>query len=379
MERPLRIALVHDWLTGMRGGERVLHELAQMYPAAELYTLIHVAGSTSSAIEALPIHASPLSGLPGAARHYRKLLPLFPWAIRRFDLSGYDLVISCSHAFAKSVVTGPDTLHLCYCMTPIRYVWDQIDAYLGRGGRRMLAAPLVAGLRRFDLRTSGPESVTRFLSISTSVSKRIRRHYGRRARLVHPPVDTERIRPNGRPAEDFYLLVGGFVPYKREEIALDAFRKLDRRLLVVGEGPTLPALRARAAKNVEFVGRVSDSELADLYARCRALIYPQEEDFGIVAVEAQAAGRPVIALGAGGALDTVRPLNGGGNPAEATGLWFESQQPAALVRAVERFEEMESVFDPTHIRIWAEGFGHSRFRAAFQREVDELLESGSVS
>ncbi|MBW2275567.1 MAG: glycosyltransferase [Deltaproteobacteria bacterium] len=372
----MRIALVHDWLTGMRGGERILHELAQMYPKAEIHTLIHVAGTTSSAIEALPIHASPLSRLPGAARHYRKLLPLFPWAIRRFDFSSYELVISCSHAFAKSVETGPGTLHLCYCMTPIRYVWDQIDAYLGRGGRRVLAAPLVAGLRRFDLRTSGPEHVTRFLSISTAVSERIRRHYGRQAHIVHPPVDTDRIRPNGLPAEDFYLLVGGFVPYKREEIVLEAFRSLDRRLVVVGDGPLRKALQARAPKRAEFLGKVGDGELAELYARCRALLYPQEEDFGIVAVEAQAAGRPVIALGSGGALDTVRPLGAVGDGSPATGLWISSQCPEAVIESVMRFEEAEGAFDPNQIRSWAERFGIARFRAAFQHEVDDLLEGG---
>jgi glycosyltransferase involved in cell wall biosynthesis len=370
----VRIALVHDWLTGMRGGERILHELAQMYPKAEIHTLIHVEGSTSPTIEALPIHASPLSRLPGVARHYRKLLPLFPWAIRRFDFSGYELVISCSHAFAKSVATGPDQLHLCYCMTPVRYVWDQIDAYLGRGGRRLIATPLVAALRRFDLATSGPESVTRFVSISTPVSERIRRHYGRRAHLVHPPVDTERIRPNGLPAEDFYLLVGGFVPYKREEIALEAFRALDRRLVVVGDGPRRAALEAGAPKNVTFLGRVPDAELADLYARCRALVYPQEEDFGIVAVEAQAAGRPVIALGAGGALDTVRPLRAPRGDDAATGVWISSQSCEAVIEAVARFEDAEGGFDPAQIRAWAEGFGVARFRAAFQHQVDSLLE-----
>jgi glycosyltransferase involved in cell wall biosynthesis len=370
----VRIALVHDWLTGMRGGERILHELAQMYPEAEIHTLIHVEGSTSSAIEALPIHASPLSRLPGAARHYRKLLPLFPWAIRRFDLSSYELVISCSHAFAKGVETAADTPHLCYCMTPIRYVWDQIDAYLGRGGRRLLAAPLVAGLRRFDLRTSGPEHVTRFLSISNTVSERILRRYGRQARLVHPPVDTERIRPNGLPGEDFYLLVGGFVPYKREDIVLEAFGRLDRRLVVVGDGPLRKSLQERAPKQTEFLGKIGDRELAQLYARCRALIYPQEEDFGIVAVEAQAAGRPVIALGSGGALDTVRPLDTAADGAGATGLWIASQCPEAVAESVIRFEEAEGAFDAAQIRRWAERFsGRGRPQRAVRDQSARLF------
>ena len=184
MLRPVRVALVHDWLTGMRGGERVLDVLATLYPDAELYTLIHVPGSTSPAIERLPIHASPLSALPGAARHYRKLLPLFPWAIERFRLEGFDLVLSTHHAVAKGVRIAAGTKHLCYCFTPMRYVWDQADAYLGRGLRRALAAPLVRSLRRFDVRTSTRERVSRFVAISRTVAGRIERHYGRRAALA---------------------------------------------------------------------------------------------------------------------------------------------------------------------------------------------------
>ena len=272
----MRVALVHDWLTGLRGGERCLQQLALRYPHADLYTLIHVPGSTTAEIERLQIHASPLSRLPGAARHYRKFLPLFPWAIRNFHLEGYDLVVSLSHAVAKAVRMAPGTPHLCYCFTPMRYAWDQVDAYLGSGARRLLAEPLLGALRRFDRRTSGPEQVSRFVAISEAVAQRIARHYGRDARVVPPPVDTDRIRPNGRPAEDFYLLVGGFVPYKREDLVLDAFRQLDRPLVVVGDGPTRARLQARAPSRVRFLGRVDDATLADLYARCRALLYPQE-------------------------------------------------------------------------------------------------------
>lgn len=374
MLRPVRVALVHDWLTGMRGGERVLDVLATHYPDAELYTLIHVPGATSPAIERLRIHSSPLSALPGAARHYRKLLPLFPWAIERFVLEGFDLVLSTHHAVAKGVRTAPGVRHLCYCFTPMRYVWDQTDAYLGRGLRRAIAAPLLRGLRRFDVRTSTPDRVTRFVAISHTVADRITRHYGRRAAIVYPPIDVERIRPSGRPPEDFYLLVGGFVPYKREALAIEAFRRLGRRLVIAGDGPMRRRLAAGAPPNVTFTGRVSDDVLADLYARCRALVYPQEEDFGIVAVEAQAAGRPVIAFGRGGAAETVVPLAGSAeNAPSATGLHFAEQHASCLVAAIERFEAQEARFDGAAIRRHAERFAVPRFRDEIGAEIARCL------
>jgi glycosyltransferase involved in cell wall biosynthesis len=371
----VRVALVHDWLTGLRGGERALDQLAALFPAADLYTLVFAPGSTTERIERLRIRTSPLNRLPGVQRHYRKLLPLFPWAIQRFWLDGYDVVVSSSHAVAKAVRRPPGIPHLCYCYTPMRYIWDQSEAYLGRGLRRWAATPLVRLLRNFDVRTSTRERVTRFIAISQTVARRVEQHYARRARVVYPPVDVERIRPTGRPPEDFYLLVGGFVPYKREELALDALRKLDRRLVVVGDGPMRRDLARRAPANVEFTGRVSDAELAGLYGRCRALLYPQEEDFGIAAVEAQAAGRPVIAFARGGATETVRPWRG--SPAEAsraTGVWFDAQSAEALAAAIYRFEQAEAFFDPQAIRMQAERFSARRFRTEMERELRELLE-----
>lgn len=370
----MRIALVHDWLTGMRGGERVLDVLAAMFPDADLYTLIHVPGSTSPAIERLRLHTSLLSRLPGIARHYRKLLPLFPAAITRFRLEGYDLVLSTHHAVAKGVGLAPGTRHLCYCFTPMRYIWDLSDAYLGQGLRRALSTPLIQALRRFDVRTSTPAQVSRFVAISRTVADRIARHYRRRAALVHPPVDVARIRPNRKPPEDFYLLVGGFVPYKREQIAIEAFRRLGRRLVVAGDGPSRRALERSASPNVEFTGRISDPELTDLFARCRALLYPQEEDFGIVAVEAQAAGRPVIAFGRGGATETVLPLANEGAPDRpATGLFFHEPTPAALEAAVRRFEAQEARFDALTIRRHAERFSVPRFRDEMQEQIARCL------
>jgi glycosyltransferase involved in cell wall biosynthesis len=356
----------------MRGGERVLEELVRLFPDADIFTLVHVPDATSPTIEERPIHTSFLSHIPGIRRHYRMWLPLFPTAIQSLDLSGYDRVVSCSHAVAKGVRVPDNARHVSYCLTPMRYVWDQQDAYLGQGARRLLAAPLAAYLRRFDRRTSTPERVDRFVAISSAVQERISRHYGRSANVVHPPVATDRIRPSGAPPEDFYLLVGGFVPYKREDVAIEAFRKLGRRLIVAGDGPSRRRLAATAPPNVGFVGRVTDAELARLYADCRALVHPQDEDFGIAAVEAQAAGRPVIALGRGGARDTVRPLGFDEGTAEdpPTGVWFDRQEPEALADAVHAFEKQESLFDARAIRAWAEGFSAERFRHEILEEID---------
>ncbi len=371
----MRVALVHDWLTGMRGGERVLHEMAAVYPGADLYTLIHVPGSTSERIERLRIHASPLSRLPGARRHYRKFLPLYPWAIERFRLEGYDLVLSSSHAFAKGVRTPSGAVHVCYCHTPMRYIWDQCSTYLGEGVKRALAAPLVGYLRRWDLRTSGPDRVARFLANSRTVASRIERHYGRSAEVVYPPVDADLFRPLDGPSERFYLLVSSFVPYKREDVAIEAFGRLARPLVVVGDGPGRSRLMAGAPANVTFLGRVSDATLADLYARCLALVHPQEEDLGLVALEVQASGRPVLAYARGGATETVVPLGAAGG-ASPTGVWFDEQTPEALEEAVRRFEGSERDFDPRAIRAHAGRFGKERFRREIAAAAREALASG---
>ncbi len=373
---PPRVALVHDWLTGMRGGERVLEQHARMFPEADLYTLVHVPGSTAPAIESLRIHASPLSRLPGAARHYRKLLPLFPWAISRFRLEGYDLVLSSSHAVAKGIRANPGAVHVCYCFTPMRYVWDQADAYLGRGLKRALATPLAAALRHWDRTTSGPERVQQFIAISQTTSDRIRRHYDREAPVIFPPVDVSRIAP-GRGPDAFFLMVGGFVPYKREDVAIEAFRQLGLPLVVAGDGPGRAALEATAPANVRFLGRVSDEALADLYARCRALVYPQEEDFGIIPVEAQAAGRPVIAFGRGGATETVVDVDDPGERAP-TGIHFTPQTPEGLARAVRRYEADPHAFDPAAIRRHAETFSNERFREQMGDALEAALAGRSA-
>jgi glycosyltransferase involved in cell wall biosynthesis len=364
----MKIALVHDWLTGMRGGEKVLHELCLLYPQADLYTLIHIPGSTSSVIEQRRIVTSPLSRLPGAHGHYRLLLPLFPWAIQQFYLEEYDLVISTSHAVAKGVRVAPGIPHLCYCFTPMRYIWDQTDAYLGKGFKRALATPLIQALRQWDKKSS--QRVSQFIGISNTVSARIQTYYGKHAPVIYPPVDIEGIQPNGRDPENFFLLVGGFVPYKREDIVIEAFRNSSHRLVVAGDGPGRKELEAKAPSNVKFLGRVSDAELKSCYQRCRALIYPQEEDFGIIAVEAQAAGRPVIALGRAGASETVVPIQQ--NPQSASGLWFNQQTVQDVRNAIEEFLARESEFSSETIRKHAESFSTARFLREFQNAVVDL-------
>jgi glycosyltransferase involved in cell wall biosynthesis len=391
--RDLRIALVHDWLTGYRGGERVLVHLARRHPDAALFTLFHVPGRVPAPIEALRIRTSALDALPFAHRHYRKLLPLMPAAIRGFDFRGYDLILSTSHAFAKSIRRPAGVPHLDYCFTPMRYVWDREEDYLGRGLKRAVAAPLAASLRAFDRRTAGPDSVTRFVAISREVAGRIRRHYGREANVVPPPVDLDWIERASGPADDFFLLVGGFVPYKREDLVLEAFRRSGRRLVVAGDGPGRRALERCAPPNVEFTGRVDERTLAELYRRCRALIHPQHEDFGLVAVEVQAAGRPVIAFGAGGVLDSVVPLPGpdpgtadrgaldgdrsgdasaDGTGPTPTGVFFDRQTPEALEDAIRRFEKAEFAFHPVALRCAAERFAPHHFDAALDRELAAL-------
>lgn len=369
----------------MRGGERVLEALASAYPNADLFTLFYVPGSTSQTIESLRIVPSRFNRLPKIKQHYRKLLPLYPWALDQLKPSGYDLVLSISHAVAKNILTEARTPHLCYCLTPMRYIWDQTDAYLGRGLKRALATPLVHSLRRFDISRSSKAHVDRFAAISSAVSDRIQSHYKRPSDIVFPPVDIEGIRPDGRGPDDFYLLVGGFVPYKREDVAIEAFRHSRRRLVIAGDGPTQRRLKRSAPSNVVFTGRITDAELTQLLQRCRALIYPQEEDFGIVAVEVQAAGRPVIALGRGGALDTVRPLlsivKGGERDSPqtsgATGIFFMDQTPDALRRALDSFERSESEFRTSSIREHAETFGKTRFLREIDQQIQKTLKSAN--
>jgi len=368
----VRVALVHDWLTGFRGGEKVLHALCTIFPDADLFTLVQVPGSTSPLIDARRVTRSPVHWLPFAGRAYRQYLPLFPWAIEQFDLDAYDLVISTSHCAAKSVVVTGRARHICYCLTPMRYAWDQFEAYFGadRVGpvAHRLLRPVLAGLARWDRATAG--RVHRYLAISQYVARRIALYYNRDSTLVFPPVDTEFYVPEpdtsrygeatGRPS---FLVVSALVPYKRVDLAMLAARQAGMALRVVGDGPERGRLEALAGDGIELLGWKSDEEIRTLYRASTATILPGEEDFGIVPVEAQACGRPVVALGRGGALDTVRDGE--------TGVLIADTSVDALADGL-RLAARTS-WDAARIRAHADTFSAPRFLADIRRVVDDTM------
>jgi glycosyltransferase involved in cell wall biosynthesis len=359
-----RIALVHDWLTGMRGGERCLEVACELFPDAPLFTLLHVPGSVSATIERRRIVTSFVQRLPGAATRYRHYLPLFPAAVRGLSLDGFDVVLSLSHCAAKAVRVPPGALHLCYCFSPMRYVWDLESDYTEAAGwlTRMTLPPVAAALRRWDRRTAG---VHEFVAISRHIADRIRRVYGREASVIYPPVELDRFTPAPKP-EDYYLVVSALVPYKRVDLAVRAATRANRRLLVVGRGPEEARLRALAGPSVSFLGWRSDAEVAELYARCRAVLFPSVEDFGIVPLEAAAAGRPTIALSRGGALETMIGLDAGAPP---TAVFFGEQTTDALVAALHAFEAAAHRFEPAALRAHAARFDRPRFA----RELHEWV------
>ena len=358
----MRVALTTDWLDTFGGGERVLHELHLMFPEAPVYTTVYRPEALPPRMRGMDVRTSFIQRLPGIRRSHMAFLPLMPAAFESFDFSGYDLVITTSSACAKGILPPPETLNLCYCHTPIRYVWDLYHEYTRGKLARPLMAPVAHWLRMWDRLSS--DRVDHFVANSREVSGRIRRHYRREAEVIHPPVDVDRIRPSGRDPEDFYLVVSRLVPYKRVDLAVAAANRLGRRLVVVGRGPELKRLRSMAGPTVELHGALPDEEVAELYARCRAVLFPGFEDFGIVPVEAQAAGRPVVAYGRGGALDTV--LDG------STGVLFAEQSVESLAEAVLRLEAAPA--DPAACRANAERFGREHFRhrmaAAIARELE---------
>jgi glycosyltransferase involved in cell wall biosynthesis len=361
-----RVALVHDWLTGMRGGEKVLEAIAELFPDATVHTLLHVRGSVSAPLERHPERRSFVQWLPSAARHYRRYLPLFPTAIEQFDFDPYDLVISTSHCAAKSVVVPGRACHVCYCHSPMRYAWDQFDSYFGPAqvgpAASRLLRPVLARLARWDAATAG--RVDRYVANSHYVAGRIRRYYNRGSTIVYPPVDTTFYRTDPvRSPGPFFLVVSALAPYKRLDVAIRACADVRARLQIVGRGPEEPRLRRLAETvnaDVEFSGWLEDEQIRDAYQRCRAVLMPGVEDFGMVPVEAQACGRPVVALAEGGAVESV--VDG------VTGVLVRDRSVEAFAAALRDASSRQ--FDTAAIRRHAESFGKARFQQQFRAVID---------
>lgn len=362
----MRIAIVHEWFVSMRGGEKVVEQLCEMYPEADVFALLWDRGSISPAIERHRIATSFLQRFPLVRRYYRHLLPLYPLAVEGFDLNGYDLVISSSHCAAKGVIPAPHAKHLCYCYTPMRYIWNMYFDYFGKS-RNPLASLIYRSvahrLRIWDVTSN--DRVDEFVAISGHVANRIGRYYHRRSTVIYPPVDTEFYHavPERPLAEEYYLVVSALVPYKRVDLAVEACNRSGKRLVVIGEGPEKKRLERLAGGTVTFLGWESDERLRQWFSHCSALLFPGEEDFGIVPVEAQACGSPVIALARGGALETVID--------RATGVLFSDQTVEGMQAAIAAHESLS--YDRAAIVANAQRFSRQAFRDRLSAKIDQLM------
>jgi glycosyltransferase involved in cell wall biosynthesis len=363
MTGPRRIALVHDWLVRMRGGEKCLEALCEVFPEAEIFTLVHKPRSVSSLIEARPLHTSFLQRMPRSVEHYQYYLPLFPAAIARLRPEGFECVVSVSASVAKAVPTPKETLHVCYCNTPMRYLWDQFDEYFGPGragpATRLAMTALRRPLQRWDMRTAAYPHF--FIGNSENVRGRIERIYHRPAEVIYPPVETHRF-PLSTRNDGFFLIVSALVPYKRVDLAVQAVKKTGDRLVIIGEGQEMDRLRALAGPNVEFLGWRSTDEIRDYYGACSAVLFPGEEDFGIVPVEAMATGKPVVAFAKGGALETVLET-----PTLRTGVLFREQTVDAMAEGLRRVREIR--FEPSEMRAFALGFDREVYKEKMKAYV----------
>lgn len=361
----LNVVLCHDWLTGMRGGERVLETLCNGFPEAPLFTLIHNPAAVSDTINAHPITTSWLQAVPGIMQHYRFFLALFPSAIERMNVPRADLLISTSHCIAKGIRPKPGTKHICYCFTPMRYVWTFYREYFsGNPIKTLMARPLLPALRAWDRQSA--QRVDRFVAISKHVQKRIKDFYGRESDLVYPPVPIDQWTPGPDSHDTFDLIVSALVPYKRVDLAVSAYTRLGYPLKIVGTGSEWKRLHNLAGPNVEFLGRQPDEKLLDLYRACRMLIFPGEEDFGIVPLEAQACGRPVVAYRKGGALETVDE--------NVSGIFFNEQTEDSLLDAVKQC--IASSWNRTAIRANAEKFNTENFIRGLSDIINQTLSAG---
>lgn len=360
----MKIAIVHYWMIGMRGGERVLEEMCKLYPQADLFTHVCDPERISPLLRQHKISESFVGRLPFAKRHYQKYLGLMPRALEQLDLSAYDLIISSESGPAKGIIPAPGARHICYCHSPMRYIWDEYHTYADTLDpvSKIAFAHIAHKMRIWDVVSSA--RVDAFVANSSFTASRIKRYYRRDSDIVFPPVDTSRF-GRSKTIGNFFLFASQLVPYKRVDLAIDAFRKIDAPLYIVGDGSERKRLEKKAPPNVKFLGHVSDAKLEETYARCRALIFPAQEDFGIVPLEAMASGRPVIAYGRGGARDTV--------VSEKTGIFFDEQSAASLVSAVNHFIDTEEQFDPAVVSAHAHTFSQERFRQEFKSAVERAL------
>lgn len=361
----MRVAIVHDWLTTYAGAEKTLEQMLAVFPSATLYSLLDfMPPDQRRFLRDRPVKTTFIQRMPLARRNHRVYIPLMPLAIESLELSGYDVVLSSSHAVAKGVLTGPDQLHVSYCHSPMRYAWDLQHQYLGESGlrsgvRSLLARILLHYIRMWDVRTAA--GVDHFVAISDFIARRIRKVYRREAAVIYPPVDVS-ARKVRTEKEDFYVTVSRLVPYKKVPLIIEAFSRMpEKKLVVIGDGPELGKARACAGPNVQVLGRQPYEAVNDAIAKARAFVFAAEEDFGIAPVEAQACGTPVIAYGKGGSTETVVPGK--------TGLFFSEQTVEAICDAVQRFEACRSDFDPAQIRANAERFSDDRFREELGRFV----------
>jgi len=374
----MKIAIVHDWLTGMRGGERCLEVFSELFPDADLFTLLHIKGSVSESIEKMHIQTSFLQHLPFVKGKYRCYLPLCPSAIECLNVKRYDLLLSISHCAAKGVIPGPNALHISYILTPMRYAWDMYHEYFGNKYAGRLKKPFVGilahYLRLWDITANN--RVDHFICISDHVAKRIKKYYRRDAEVIHPPVDIKRFSIANK-TDDFYLVVSAFAPYKRLDIAIQAFNQLKKRLLIIGKGQEEKRLKSIAHSNIEFLGWQPDEVVAEYFSRCKAFIFPGEEDFGITPLEAMASGRPVIAYGEGGVLETVIPLELSNSDSRynPSGVFFYEQSVGALIEAVKTFESNQGYFDSKKLRDHAKKWNRSMFKEKIRASIEKKLET----
>jgi glycosyltransferase involved in cell wall biosynthesis len=369
----LRVAIVHYWFVNNGGGERVVEALAEMFPQADLFCLVADASTMTPRLRRHKLTTSFLQRVPGNRRWYRHLLPLHPFALERLNLADYDLILSSESGPAKGIFPGKQACHICYCHSPMRYLWDLYPAYrrsLGpvAGTVFALAAPY---LRRWD--RASASRVHHFVANSHNVASRIRNHFGRESHVIHPPVNVTLGYISGE-VDDYYLVVGRLIDYKRVDLAIEACNQLKRPLRIVGDGNRVNHLRKLAGPTVQFLGRLEDAAISEQYAHCRALLFPGEEDFGIVPVEAQSFGRPVIAYGQGGVLETVQGIRADTEfTASASGVFFDAQTGNSLVGAMRLFESLEPQFSPVSIRRSAERFAAARFTSEMYDFINQKL------